>query len=184
VRGGGARPGPGPGDLPHVREVEQAGRAADGPVLGDLTAVPQRHQPAREAGHRGAEAFVDRAQRGWPGLTAGWLLTVGWLLVGRHHLRGPPSWSLPVLAWCGPARPDYPRSASWPPPRPASGSRVAAWSCSATKRLRQRWPGCPTGPGRATASPGRWSSRTSRQRCSLPGRWPTWPRRPTITRTS
>src|SRR5262249_58412192 len=78
----------------HVREVEQAGRAANRLVLGDLAAVPQGHQPASETGHGGAEALVDRAQRRGPELAAAWLR-----LVARHH-QG----ATPKLIAAGPGR--------------------------------------------------------------------------------
>ncbi len=54
----------GDGDLAHVREVEQTGLGADGEVLLALAAVAQRHVPAREVGHGGAERAVQRVERG------------------------------------------------------------------------------------------------------------------------
>src|SRR5215813_12753647 len=58
--------GAGHRDLAHVREVEQPGSVPYRLVLGDLAAVPERHQPASERGHAGAQALVCRAQRCGP----------------------------------------------------------------------------------------------------------------------
>ena len=60
----GGGPGAGNVDLPHVADVEQAGRRAHGAVLGDDARVLHRHAPAREGDHARAEPFVGGMQRG------------------------------------------------------------------------------------------------------------------------
>ena len=50
-------------DLAHVRDVEDAGVAADGPVLGDHALVLHGHLPARERDHARAERDVAIVER-------------------------------------------------------------------------------------------------------------------------
>ena len=65
---GGRRARAADADLAHVRQVEQASRGPHGPVFRGLAAVPQRHQPPGELGHRGAQAVMHAAQRRLPRL--------------------------------------------------------------------------------------------------------------------
>src|SRR5690606_11326464 len=48
----------------HVAEAEEPGGLTHGPVLAQLGAVVQRHEPAGEARHPGAERLVLGAQGG------------------------------------------------------------------------------------------------------------------------
>ena len=50
-------------ELAHVREVEQADGLADGPMLLADAAVLERHEPAAEVRHLGAEADMFLVQR-------------------------------------------------------------------------------------------------------------------------
>ena len=50
-------------DHAHVRDVEHAGGAAHGVVLADLRAVVDRHVPAAEVDHAGAEFLVQLEER-------------------------------------------------------------------------------------------------------------------------
>ena len=89
-RGGGARAGH--LDLAHVGEVEDAGGAAHGVVLGEVGSVAQRHVPAAEVREGGAEGLVDAVEGG-----AARCVLNGGDRVGGGHLSSPSRWwwSLP-----------------------------------------------------------------------------------------
>ncbi len=118
----GGRPGPGHRDLTHVGQVEQPGGVADRLMLGDLAGVPERHQPARERRHGGAQALVDRAQRRGPRRSR----------FRRAHRIASMPWSLAgatvAPAW---ARPAY-RASAGHPPAPASACLLL--SCETARR--------------------------------------------------